>query len=157
MDLSKDSLFAQWQTDKKVKPTDLAFIQSLKSEADQDLFYKLADQLTAFKLSFSEGLKVLELLTELILMGHQEKLFEGIDDFKKWSLSLKQLRYPHTTSTDVNLKTKLENLPWPSQAKIKFERRGDRAGVEVKFFVSSSTDVTKLIASLERVQTEISK
>lgn len=149
--------FAQWQIDKKVKPSDLVFTQALKTQIQQDLFQKVADHLASLKPSFSDGLKTLELATELILMGHQEGLFENAATFEKWQLSLKQLRFPHTTATDSNLKTKLENLPWPSQAKIKFERRGDRAGVEVKFFVSSDADLTKLISSLERVQTEIAK
>jgi len=149
--------FAQWQIDKKVKPTDLVFTQALKSSVQQQLFEKAADLLCSLRPSFSEGIKTLELIAELILMGHAESLFETASSFEAYQNSLRALRYPHTTQNDATLKTKLENLPWPSQAKIKFERRGDRAGVEVKFFVSSGPDLTKVISALERVQTEIGK
>lgn len=157
METSHLGHFAQWQIDKKVKPSDLVFTQALATGVHQDLFNKLADLVTNLKPSFSDGLKSLELITDLILMGHHESLFENATSFESYNLHLKQLRYPFTTVSDSNLKNKLENLPWPAQAKVKFERRGDRAGVELKFFVSSQADLTKLISSLERVQTEIGK
>ena len=53
------------------------------------------------------------------------------------------------------LKEKLESLSWPYGSKIKFERRGDRAGIELKLFISSSSDLTKVISSLERVKENI--
>ncbi|MFZ3229773.1 MAG: hypothetical protein WA160_06185 [Pseudobdellovibrio sp.] len=157
MDNSLQNSFDQWQLEKKMKVSDLVFTQSLKTTFQQDLFEKVAIHITSLKPSFSEGLKALELATELILMGHQETLFENGSTLEACLLHLQHLRYPHTTSSDTDLKTKLENLPWPSQTKVKFERRGDRAGVEVKLFISSASDLTKIIASLERVQIEIAK
>lgn len=157
MEISKAGHFAQWQIDKKVKPSDLVFKQALTTPVQQDLFNKIADLIATLKPSFTDGLKSLELATDLILMGHHESLFENATTFEGYNSYLKQLRYPFTTANDTSLKNKLENLPWPAQAKVKFERRGDRAGVELKFFVSSQADLTKLISSLERVQTEIGK
>lgn len=149
--------FEQWQIEKKIKPSDLIFTQSLKSSIQKDLFNQTAELLASLKPSFSEGLKILETVTDLILMGHNESIFENSKTLDIWKLHLQQLRFPHTTSQDVDLKTKLENLPWPSQSKVKFERRGDRAGVEVKLFISSSADLTKIISAFERIQTEFSK
>ncbi|MBC7420165.1 MAG: hypothetical protein H7328_05505 [Bdellovibrio sp.] len=160
--------FKTWAVDKKLKDSDLLFKKALKTPSQEDLFLKAADHMATLKPSFTEGLQTLELLTDLILMGHDEALFGGAgvpvtsDNFQplifeSWKESLRRLRYPETSLRDDDLKIKLEKLPWPYGSKVKFERRGDRAGVELKLFVSSSTDLTKILASLERVQEEISK
>ena len=151
-----ENSFTQWATDKKVKDSDLHFTRVLKSPQHQEIFKFLSNQLADLRPSFSEGLSVLELLTELILIGHNEDLFLNTANLTSWQTHLRQLRFPMTTEKDSFLKTKFENLPWPQGAKVKFERRGDRSGAEIKFFVSTSTDLTKLISALERVQQEFS-
>jgi hypothetical protein len=88
-------------------------------------------------------------------MGHGELLFESSHDFSKWSESLKKLRYPQTSLRDESLKQKFESLPWPAGSKVKFERRGDKSGVELKIFISGQADVTKAVAALERVGQEL--
>lgn len=147
--------FKTWSEDKKVKQSDLVFIGALKTPVHLDLFHKVADQVLILGPSFSEGLQILELTTDLILMGHQEELFSHMNSFETYKTHLKSLRYPQTTKRDEDLKIKLEALPWPYGSKVKFERRGDRAGVEVKLFISSEVDLTKILASLERVKQEL--
>lgn len=148
--------FQTWTTEKKVKESDLIFTRALQNPAHLDLFHKVADQIACLSPSFSEGLQILELVTDLILMGHTEELFIQINSSAEaYKAYLKTLRYPQTTRRDEDLKTKLESLPWPYGAKVKFERRGDRAGVEVKLFISSEVDLTKILASLERVKQEL--
>ncbi|MBC7742892.1 MAG: hypothetical protein H7061_11895 [Bdellovibrionaceae bacterium] len=149
--------FTSWALQKKLKDQDLLFKRALKTPLQEALFSKLANQLASLNPTYSEGLSVLEMLTDLILMGHNEMLFEGAESFETWKSALKKLRFPETSQRDELLKTKLEQLPWPYGSKVKFERRGDKAGVELKLFVSSATDLTKILASLERVQVEISK
>jgi len=144
-----------WSEDKKVKESDLIFARALKNPVHLDLFHKAADQVAGFGPSFSEGLQILEMLTDLVLMGHSEQLFLQQTDLATYKMHLKSLRYPQTTKRDEDLKTKLENLPWPYGSKVKFERRGDRAGVELKLFISSDVDLTKILASLERVKQEL--
>ena len=151
-----ENSFTQWAADKKVKDSDLHFTSILKSPQHQEIFKILSNQLANLRPSFSEGLSILELVTELILMGHNEDLFLNMVNLTSWLTHLRQLRFPVTTEKDSLLKTKFENLPWPQGAKVKFERRGDRSGAEIKFFVSTSTDLTKLISALERVQQEFS-
>ena len=46
-------------------------------------------------------------------------------------------------------------LPWPYGSKLKFERRGDRAGIELKVFITSEADLIKTIAALEQVKSKI--
>lgn len=147
--------FKTWSDDKKVKESDLIFTRALKNPVHQDLFHKVADQLASLSPSFSEGLQILEIVTDLVLMGYTEELFLNQTDLSIYKSHLKTLRYPQTTKRDENLKSKLESLPWPYGSKVKFERRGDRAGVELKLFISSEVDLTKILASLERVKQEI--
>ena len=148
--------FITWLEAKKVKESDLIFTRALKNPVHLDLFHKLADQVALLNPSFSEGLKILELLTDLILMGHNEELFAQASQVDGYKVYLRSLRYPQTTQRDENLKTKLEALPWPYGSKVKFERRGDRAGIELKLFISSEVDLTKIMASLERVKQDLS-
>lgn len=144
-----------WSEDKKVKESDLIFARALKNPVHLDLFHKVADQVAGLGPSFSDGLQILEMLTDLVLMGHTEELFLRQTDLATYKAHLKSLRYPQTTKRDDDLKIKLENLPWPYGSKVKFERRGDRAGVELKLFISSEVDLTKILASLERVKQEL--
>ena len=152
-----ETRFEQWKIQKKVKDSDLVFTRALKSQYQQELFHKLATSLVDLDPSFTQGLQMLEMITDLILMDYSEALFLYTDSLDTWSSYLRNLRYPMTTHQDDTMKHKFENLPWPQGAKAKFERRGDRAGVELKFFVSSTADLTKLIAALERVQSELLK
>ena len=144
--------FKTWKEQKKVKDQDLIFTRALKSPQHLDLFTKVSEQMAPLTPSFTEGVAFLELATDLILMGHMEALFEKTLTFETWSLNLKKLRVPHTDLRDSDLKEKLEKLPWPQGSKIKFERRGDKSGIELKLFISNPTDLTKILASLERVQ-----
>ena len=152
-----ETSFDKWKNQKKVKDSDLVFTHALKSQYQQELFHKLATSLADLNPSFTQGLQMLEMLTDLILMDYSEALFLYTDSIDTWSTYLRNLRYPMTTHHDDTIKIKFENLPWPQGAKAKFERRGDRAGVELKFFVSSTADLTKLIAALERVQADLLK
>ena len=147
--------FNTWSIEKKLKDSDLIFKKSIKSDFHNELFNKLANQMAILNPTFAEGLQILEILTDLILMGHDEVLFENSKNLDLWKACLKKLRYPQTYNRDEDLKTKLEKLPWPYGSKVKFERRGDRAGVELKVFLSSETDLTKILASLERVKEEM--
>ena len=152
--LKKDN-FAEliaWADAKKFQTGDLPFLNMLQSPMHQELMLELMGHLARLRASFSESLKLLEIGTELILMGHSEDLFEQTQNLESLSAHLQGLRYPSTQLRDQDLKAKLETLPWPYGSKVKFERRGDRAGVELKMFVSSQADLIKMISALERVK-----
>lgn len=144
--------FGDWMTAKKMSESAFPFLKLVKTDTDLSLWIKGLYHCSLLNLTFSETLQTMELFTDLLLMGHNEILFEKSQNRDQWKNHLHQLRYPMTAEVDQQLKQKLENLPWPVGAKIKFERRGDRAGVEVKMFISSSADLTKVISSLERVK-----
>lgn len=150
-----ENAFILWTAEKKVKDSDLQFVNLLKTSAQKEIFQRLATQITLLRPSYSVGLTLFELVIELILMGHQETLFFNMETLEGYQKYVRGLRFPQSTQQDEILKSKLQNLPWPQGSKLKFERRGDRAGVEIKIFVSSQSDVTKLIAAFERVQVEM--
>ena len=150
-----ENAFVLWTAEKKVKDSDLQFVHLLKTPAQEQIFQQISNRVAALKPSFTEGLFVLETITELILMGHHDDLFSHLDTLITYKNYIHGLRYPVTTSSDDLLKNKFQNLPWPPASKVKFERRGDRAGVEFKFFISSKTDIIKIIAAFERVQSEM--
>lgn len=147
--------FTTWALEKKVKQSDLIFLRALTDPLHLDLFHKVADRVVLLRPTFSESLPLFEQLTDLILMGHAEELFLNLENLEAFRGHLKTLRYPHTSKRDDELKIKMEALPWPYGSKVKFERRGDRAGIELKVFISSDVDLTKIMASLERVQKEL--
>ncbi len=144
-----------WLTAKKIKSSDLQSIQSLKTDLHWKLFNTSILHLIELKASYSESIKTIDLITDLILMGFSEVLFEKAISYPIWADHLYQLRYPATVQRDEQLKQKYEALPWPYGSKTKFERRGDRSGVELKVFITSEADLIKVMSSLERVQQQM--
>lgn len=145
-----------WLESKKAAGIDLPFLTLLKSESQLSILDKVFEKFEVVRPSFSDGVKILELVTENILIrpndNSLENLFEHSDSAENWLKNLNHLRYPITTARDSELENKMMALPWPYGAKTKFERRGDRSGVELKLFISSEADLTKVISSLERVK-----
>lgn len=149
--------FKTWAEQKKIKNRDLVFINSIKSPAQAELFNQISDKMANLNPTFSEGLVFLEQITDLILMDNTKNLLADSEDFKSWSSSVQNLRYPQTKLRDAETKSFFEKLSWPAGAKTNFERRGDRSGVELKLFISSKSDLEKYIAALERVLGEMKK
>lgn len=143
--------FQSWAQAKKVQSKDLRFLTLLAQPEQRENFSMVTDEYFKSNPTFSEGLQTLETVVDLILMKKHHQIPSFIDAHE-WRLQLSKVRHPVTTANDDVRKLTIENLKWPQGSKIKVERRGDRHGVEVKFFVSSPSDLTKLIASLERVK-----
>jgi hypothetical protein len=144
-----------WAGEKKFKSSDFSFLNLIKTDLEINNLSDAFIQCFKLSASFSDTIQILELCTELILINSENKILQNDGTVHNWKLVLKQLRYPQTTLSDSILKEKLESLAWPYGSKIKFERRGDRAGIELKLFISSSSDLTKVISSLERVKETI--
>lgn len=144
--------FQDWFIEKKVQNHHIGFVNLLQSEQQKQVFQSLADQMATMRPSQTLGLEFLELVVDIISLKKENLIDRNFSDFDSWKKHLYSLRFPQTVARDQVLKEKLEQLSWPTQSKIKFERRGDRAGVELKTFITSSLDLKKLIAELERVQ-----
>jgi hypothetical protein len=153
-DISQDQILS-WVQSKKIKSTDLTFLNILKTDNEKKMISECFLKCFSLNASFSETLQILELATELVMINSETAVLTETTNINTWKSELKKLRYPQTTLSDQELKAKLEALPWPYGAKVKFERRGDRAGIEVKLFISSTADLTKSISALERVKEQI--
>lgn len=145
-----------WLKSKNAESTDLPFISLLKTDLQKSILVQVIEQFNLLRPSFSEGIKILELTTELILMNSSEEIFEHTTSVASWMTHLNKLRYPVTATRDDELEKKMLSMPWPYGSKVKFERRGDRAGVELKMFITSEADLIKTLSALERVKEQIS-
>jgi hypothetical protein len=152
--LDQDQVLS-WVNSKKIKQSDLTFLNILKTETEKIRISECFLKCHLLNASFSDTLQILEWAAELVMMNSKTPILSDATDINTWKSELKKLRYPQTTLSDQDLKTKLESLPWPYGAKIKFERRGDRAGIELKLFITSTADLTKSISALERVKEQI--
>ena len=152
--IDKNQILA-WIETKKFRSEDFVFLNILQTESEKQTVSAAFLKCSQLNASFSETLQILELVTELTMINSQYHVLRKSDNIDTWKHELKTLRYPQTTLSDQDLKTKLESLPWPNGAKIKFERRGDRAGVELKLFITSSADLLKSISALERVKDQL--
>ncbi len=94
--------------------------------------------------SKQESVKRLELLSDLLMMKHSPESLSGM----KLEI-LHQKRYPLTTDRDSAQKK--QDLPWLSQIKNQFKRRGDKAGYEVQFFAGTPAELNKMAQNLTRV------
>lgn len=144
-----------WFKSKKFKPGDFAFLNILQTNTQKLAVANSLLKCQKFNASFTETQHALELVTELVMMNIELPIDSADTHLTQWMATLKALRYPYMTFSDQDLKSKLEALPWPYGAKVKFERRGDRAGIELKLFITSAADLTKSISALERVKDQL--
>lgn len=156
--------FQTWIEQKKVKEHDLIFLGPLKASGHRDLFTRIADRMAALNPSFADGLAFLEQITDLLLMDRTEGLLphpgapageNSVRTFTIWKEAVYRLRFPQTALRDDQLKARWAGFSWPSGSRTRFERRGDRAGVELRVFISSPADITRLVAALERVRKDM--
>jgi hypothetical protein len=145
----------EWLQNKKFKSSDLVFLNILNTDYEKKIISDVFRNCVRLNSSFSDSLQILELATELVLINIETPVLENSNDLQSWKNSLKSFRYPQSAASDQTLKTKLESLSWPHGSKVKFERRGDRAGIELKVFITGNTDLAKIISSLERIKEEI--
>lgn len=130
--------FQNFVSQKKFGAQELIPLTTLNSEQVQFVTMELlkADE------SKQDSVKRLELLSDLIQMGQNDLA----------NLNLKALhekRYPVTTTRDQSLEA--TQLPWPSQVRSQFKRRGDKAGFEVNFFAGTPAELSKLAQNLTKV------
>ena len=132
--------FQNFVSSKKFGAQELIPLTSLNSEQVQFVTKELrtADE------SKQDSVKRLELLSDLIQMG------QDLTSLTRLSLkALHEKRYPVTTTRDQSLEA--ATLPWPSQVRSQFKRRGDKAGFEVNFFAGTPAELSKLAQNLTKV------
>jgi hypothetical protein len=155
--------FLSWGAEKKLSPQDLAPLLAASVVECKFLFHDILN----LNLSRSLGVKALEMGVDLLLMGQkpedlsQEKLLpnaaKNLSPGEAWVQELQKLRYPETFKRDLEAQAHMTALPWPGTSQARWLRQGDRAGIELKLFVSQPSDLKKYLQSLSRVQDLLEK
>lgn len=116
---------------------------------------KALSHLAQLKPSRSFGIQLLDLLVDCQLMNlSEDECLKQASTFEAWRANLHTLRFPQTTKRDEQKKEYLLGL-WPKSFTVRWLRQGDRAGVDVHFFVSSKKELAEKIESLQRVHNEL--
>lgn len=151
--LEQTETFQNWAAQKKLSPADIAPLRIVA----QEKLNPFLERVLSLDLSKSFALQLLELSTDLLFFEEDpEKILEqwprSKNEIEVGLRKLKALRFPQTTQSDQALEGQMKQLPWPGTSQAKWVRQGDRAGIELKLFVSQPSDLKKYLVSLERVQ-----
>lgn len=152
--LRQTESFQTWAAQKRLAPNDIAGLRVVETEK----ICSFLSQVTQLDLSKSFALQLLELSVDLLYFDETPESILSLwpknkNDIEFSLKQLKALRYPQTTSMDTKIEGQMKKLPWPGTSQAKWVRHGDRAGIELKLFVSQPSDLKKYLVSLERVQT----
>lgn len=139
--------FQNWCDEKKCSIQDLAILRSLDSVS---LLTTLSEKIASSRLSKSQGVQVLEWSIELILLSHDAGSLLLDADEDTWLEELRKKRYPQTVATDEKSRAEIERLPWPKKTEVKWQRRGDRAQLELKLQTGSPEELEKQIEALQK-------
>ncbi len=161
--------FQKWCAEKKVGPQDLMPLLSYTDNTNS--LNVLFIEIINLQLSKALGVKALELGIELLMMGTEteklssQNLFNANQNTQQntqqnkdknpgelWLESLTWLRYPETKARDEERRLQMNQLPWPGHSQARWVRQGDKAGIELKLFVTQPSDLKKYLNSLQTVQ-----
>lgn len=171
--------FQNWCFEKKINVMDLAPLLSITNDQLLDpRLLTIFNALVDYGFSKTLGVQFLELGIELFLLNPDEPTaiiqsiipknknitMDTIIDpankvdpvlrvdkvAEKLLEAFKKARYPMTYQQDEAHQQKWQKISWPSQAQVRFTRHGDKAGVEMRLFVSQASDLKKYLVSLER-------
>lgn len=155
-----------WLSQKKFAPQDLAPLRALDDLSVLDDYW---DDLLLANPSKSEGVKWLEMLIELILMGvSKEQLMlsstasadshadasttrSTTHTTAQWLSHLHALRYPLATQQTSLAEQKIRAFAWPPKSEARWTRRGDRSGVELKLFFANPQELKINTLRLEKI------
>lgn len=140
--------FQTWVDQRQLSPHELSPLLSISAFENLQMFLSALGQSMATR---QAGSKILELGIELFLMDRAteaEVLPKDNEDAVQWSQRLTKLRYPNTVLSDETHSEKLKNLSLPKEVKASWVRFGDRSGVELKVFSTSSDDLKQKLEKL---------
>ena len=145
--------FQQWVEDKKPGPASLSVLTEF---SDTKTLQEVLNWIGQHRPSHSQGVQILELAGELLLMGTSlNTLFETTSNPESLLKQLKILRYPLTLKQDEKKSQIVQSLPWPRQMKGRWVRQNDRTGLEVQFRSFSLKDLKQKIKNLQHIYSQL--
>ena len=145
--------FEKWVKDKKLEFASLSLLTEL---SDIQIAQPLLAWISRNRPSHSQGIQILEMTGELLLMGRSlNALFETTQNPEDLLKNLKQLRYPLTSGQEEQKTKIVKALPWPKQMKGRWIRQNDKTGLEVQFRCFSMKDFKQKIQNLQHIISEL--
>ncbi len=145
--------FKKWLHEKQVAPAEVSPFLSLTDESQKKFVCETLEMPLFLKSSRATGVKILELLVELKLMGLDKGLLSPQDlTAELWYERLRAQRYPETHQRAILEKTHWLSMPWMKSLQARYVRVNDRTGVEIKAFVGQKEDLQKILSNLEQVR-----
>jgi hypothetical protein len=147
--------FQYWCHEKDIGARDVDPLKTYLTHS----FPNIDKQLIAFALqnpNKNNGVRILELLTEILMMGKSYSL-HSISDNKNsnvsqvWLDELKAIRYPMSTEMERTERQNLKSLSWPSGIKAQLVRQGDEIQYDVNFNYRNSEEFRNKINGLLNV------
>jgi hypothetical protein len=140
--------FLNWCAEKKWGPQDFSPLRSL-TEGIIVLTPYL--ELLNSPLSKNDGTLIFELLIELLMMGKDLKPLL-LQPTIQWLPILKKERYPLATFQSQKKEEQLRKFSWPLHSQVKWVRKGDKSGVELKLFITHPQDLERSLIKLEQLK-----
>jgi hypothetical protein len=113
---------------------------------------KLLSHCVKLKMSKSQVLETCEMGNELFEIDG-DLLIPDIER-EKFMAHIKALRFPISTSKDSERAQNIKLQNWPLRTQVRWQRLGDLAGLEVKFFVTSAEEFKRILKDFDKVQAE---
>lgn len=142
-------VFHKWVKEKKLNPKDLTILTEFKHISS---FKPLLKWIEAHKPTHSQGIQILELGGELLLMNKSlNPLLLKVQKVPLLIKHLKQLRHPESSFRDEQKSKIINRLTWPSSVQAKWIRQNDKGALSIQFKVSSMKDFKQKIQNLNSV------
>jgi hypothetical protein len=106
----------------------------------------------------NQTLQSCEWIGELLALGFsKEMIFRPEVSPDAFLMSLKTLRHPNSTDSDLRKKVQIQALSWPSKTDAKWVRQGDLAGLEIKLHAHTEQEAEKQIMTLVKLKGQIAE
>ena len=147
--------FYSWAENKKLQPKELSILTEFK---DSSSVKPLIQWITNYKPTHSQGVQILELGGELILMN---KTFDSVllKETNAGCLinGLKKLRLPNNSARNEEKSKIVNSLDWPSSIQAKWIRQNDRGALSIQFKSFSMKDFKQKIQKLNSVYNQLNE
>lgn len=141
----------KWIEEKDLSVRDLMILLSFDSLKNLQPCFQF---LTEKSCSKSEGVKILELYGELVLLDRDAATTLTVATNAGDALrNLELLRYPMRKSMQITLEEKLKTVQMPIRTQARFLTQGDETSLELKLQAKNPEDLKKRLESLQNMET----
>ena len=147
-------LFFKWAEEKKLSEKEIRILKQLSEKESLPLLSWIAE----YRPSYSQGVEILELSGELLLMGQLPlDIFQNSKEPATLLQKLKKLRYPLSVGKEEERSEYLKKLPWPRGLKGKWIRWNDKSGLHIHFQAFSFRELSEKIKAMETLYKQLKK